>query len=250
MTYADEDSGYCVFNCSPKYSLDDPNLCLDACPSPYYRDPTTFKCVLECPSHPVRYYKVVTSSDRRCDVNCPSGELRDTFSFSCVTVCPLSPPTYADSSTGNCVTVCPTTYANAQSRTCMSPCPSGMFATDITRKCVHQCINGTNTYADSQLGVPACVGLCTAGTFADPYTLTCTAVCRDSPKTYGFDDGTRRICLSSCPYPYVADDVSHECELKCDNPSLPYLDKASKSCVASCSSLLYKWSYLPTGQTT
>lgn len=86
-------------------------------------------------------------------------------------------------------------YAHKQSRTCMSPCPSGMFATDLTRECVNQCINGTDTYADSGLGVPACVSLCSPGTFANPNTLTCDPVCGSDPKTYGYENGTHRICL-------------------------------------------------------
>ena len=84
--------------------------------------------MLDCPHAPDTYYKVVTATDRRCDTNCPSGQFRDTFSFSCVDLCPPSPPTYADTSTGNCVTVCPTMYANTETRVCVSKCPGGMYA--------------------------------------------------------------------------------------------------------------------------
>ena len=128
ITYADDTKGYCVYNCSPRFSLDDPNVCVSSCPSPYFKDPLTFKCVLDCQHAPTTYYKVITNTDRRCDTNCPTGQFRDIFSFSCVDICPPSPPTYADTSTGNCVTVCPTMYANIETRVCVSKCPGGMFA--------------------------------------------------------------------------------------------------------------------------
>ena len=117
-------------NCSKTshcYYLDT-YVCVSSCPSPYFKDPLTFKCVLDCQHAPTTYYKVITNTDRRCDTNCPTGQFRDIFSFSCVDICPPSPPTYADTSTGNCVTVCPTMYANTETRVCVSKCPGGMFA--------------------------------------------------------------------------------------------------------------------------
>lgn len=67
---------------------------------------------------------------------------------------------------------------------------------------------------------------------------------------YGFDNTTHRICLQSCPYPYVSDNATNECEIQCNNPLYPYLDKASKSCVAVCTSVIYQFAYLPNGFTT
>ena len=65
-------SGYCVTNCTPNYSLDDPNTCVDECPSPLYRDSTTFKCVDTCPHYPERYFRVVVGTERYCSKDCPS----------------------------------------------------------------------------------------------------------------------------------------------------------------------------------
>jgi hypothetical protein len=58
-----------------------------------------------------------------------------------------------------------------------------------------------------------------------------------------------RVCVATCPYPYVADNSTHKCEQKCNNVLYPYLDKAVKSCVKKCTSSIYKFSYMPTGNT-
>jgi len=59
FTYADDTTKNCVFNCSPNYSYDPSNLCQNYCPSPFFKDLTTYKCVEDCPTSPVRYFKVV-----------------------------------------------------------------------------------------------------------------------------------------------------------------------------------------------
>ncbi len=48
-----------------------------------------------------------------------------------------------------------------------------MVADPTSRTCVNRCPNGTDTYGDSTLAIPACVKLCSPGTFANPYTLKC-----------------------------------------------------------------------------
>lgn len=175
MTYADSNRGYCVYNCSPQYALDTPvSICTSLCPAPYYRDPTTFRCVLQCATSPVTYYKAVNGADNYCDVNCPTNQYRDRLSFSCVSMCPPSPRTIADGSSGNCVKVCPSVpdyYANLLTRVCVPKCPNGMYAENLTRTCVEKCPAGKDLYADINLPVPYCVKLCSSSTYADPYTL-------------------------------------------------------------------------------
>ena len=73
LTYADTTSGYCVSNCSSRYSSDDSNTCVSLCPSPYFKDPTTFKCVFDCPHSPETYFQVVEGTNRYCHPSCPSG---------------------------------------------------------------------------------------------------------------------------------------------------------------------------------
>lgn len=138
-----------------------------------------------------------------------------------------------------------------------------MFAENITRTCVSKCPNKTDLYGDDtfmvgNLTVPFCVKLCSSGLYADPYTLTCVGACNKNPQTYGFDNTTngvydnttQRICLASCPYPYIADNTTFTCVLYCGSTDLPYLDKASKSCVLNCTSLIYKFSYMPANRIT
>lgn len=125
-----------------------------------------------------------------------------------------------------------------------------MYAENITRTCVYKCPNKTDLYGDGTLTIPYCVKLCSPGLYADPYTLLCSGSCNTLPQTYGFDNTTTRICLESCPYPYIADNTSFTCVLYCSNTDRPYLDKASKSCVSQCSSLIYRFSYMPLNQIT
>lgn len=192
-------------------------------------------------------------------MNCPTNQFRDRFSYSCVSTCPPSPPTYADTTSGNCTTICSNGYyIDVATRTCKDKCTGLMVADPVSGKCVNTCTSGTNGtdyYADYLLSIPKCVQYCSPNTFADPYTQKCKSTCGSSPMTYGFDGFDQvknknvRICLTSCPYPYVADNSTHQCEQKCDNVLYPYLDKAVKSCVKKCTSQIYKFSYMPNGNT-
>lgn len=85
---------------------------------------------------------------------------------------------------------------------------------------------------------------CSSG-YADPYSSKCVAHCNKNPQTYGFMNGSYGICVSGCPYPYVADNTSFTCVVYCGNTTLPYLDKAAKSCVSVCTSPVYQYSYMP-----
>lgn len=107
-------------------------------------------------------------------MNCPLGQFRDDFSYSCVDICPPSPPTYADSISGNCTTICSDGYYSYnETRTCKSKCPDGWYADPYSKSCVKKCSNGTNLFGDMTLAIPKCVSLCSSGTFADSYTLQC-----------------------------------------------------------------------------
>lgn len=68
----------------------------------------------------------------------------------------------------------------------MNICPGGMYAENTTRTCVNVCPNGTDTYGDGLLAVPACVKMCSVNTYADPVSLTCVPICPASPKTYSY----------------------------------------------------------------
>lgn len=64
ISYADTASGYCIFNCTPNYAYDDTKTCIASCPSPYFNDPTTMKCVFFCPTFPLSYFQHVNGSKR------------------------------------------------------------------------------------------------------------------------------------------------------------------------------------------
>ena len=71
---------------------------------------------------------------------------------------------------------------------------------------------------------------------------------------YAFDNPDTvnpvRECVYSCPYPWVSDTTNDKCHLACTNAGLPYLDKAAKQCVSTCTSPVYQYAYLPVGQST
>jgi len=70
---------------------------------------------------------------------------------------------------------------------------------------------------------------------------------------YSFDNGDTtnpiRECLYTCPFPYVADNSTNKCLLQCNSASFPYRDQASQTCVSKCTSPVYQYSHMPTGQT-
>jgi hypothetical protein len=253
-TYADTNTGYCVTNCTTRYSYDGDNTCVSTCPSPYFKDPTTFKCVFDCPNFPTAYFQIIQGTNRYCDTVCPNGQFRDFTIYVCTANCPLSPVTYADQTSGSCLAVCSTNfYGYLTTRTCKSTCPNSMFADPNTRMCVSKCDPKLGFYGDSNLAIPACVPICSSGSYADAFTQTCVSICRNSPKMYAFDNGQTvnaiRECVYSCPYPWVADNTTAKCFIQCNNAAFPYIDLALKSCVSNCSSPVYNYKYMPIGQT-
>lgn len=100
----------------------------------------------------------------------------------------------------------------------------------------------------------ACVQTCSSGTFADPYTQTCVYNCINYPKMYRFDNGNLanpvRTCVYSCPYPYTADPATSYCKLQCTSLYFPYIDQSLQQCVATCTTPVYQYAYMPVGSTT
>jgi hypothetical protein len=194
-------------------------LCVSSCDSPYYRDPTTFRCVLLCPTYPVAYFRMINETDRKCGLSCPSGQYRDFNTMSCVTKCPASPITFADGTSGNCLAVCSLNFFGyTTQRTCLPHCPTGMFADNLTRMCVSKCDPKLGLFGDSDINLitPSCVAICSSSSYADPISQTCVYTCNNFPKMYKFDNGNLtkpiRACVYSCPYPYVADNATSSCK--------------------------------------
>lgn len=127
-----------------------------------------------------------------------------------------------------------------------------MFADPLTRRCVNKCDPVLGYFGDANINIPACVTVCAANTYADPYTQTCVYSCIDSPKMYRFYNGDAtypiRTCVFSCPYPYVADNALSFCKIVCNSSALPYVDQSLQMCVAKCTTPVYQYSYMPSGQ--
>lgn len=179
LTYYDNDYKLCVENCSTNPSryayigagannqscLECKNTINTVCPSSFYADDTTRKCVTTCP---VNTYYYVNGVLRQCVIRCPANTYAnlnktcvaaascstgttvpyfgDDLSNRCVTSCPTGANTYADSTTGRCLAVCsPTFYSDPTTLKCVSDCPTGpprYYGSDVTRTCVLNCTAG------------------------------------------------------------------------------------------------------------
>lgn len=98
------DNGECVFECKTIDTYRDPQnarSCQSNCFPGSYKDPTTMKCVLECPSYPIDSYADETTG-------------------SCIDICTDPSKPIADPTTRKCVAKCPyTTFYNKNSKSCV-----------------------------------------------------------------------------------------------------------------------------------
>lgn len=145
-TYADSHTGtrLCVALCPPgvKNSVATPNL---------YGDPTTHTCVDRC----ITPYTWADYQTRLCEP-----------------VCSATPtPTYSENVDMTCVTAlnCPTsplmTFGDNNTRSCVSFCDSDEWGDPVTRNCLSQCLNVSDTgtsryYGDNSTGQRLCVVIC------------------------------------------------------------------------------------------
>lgn len=93
-------------------------MCELTCPSSFYEDDESRKCVSTCPSdpNPTYYYDDATSDE--CVEVCPGATLADPTTMSCITtLCPTNPSLFA--------------YDNK----CIDECPSGMYSNSVLRTC-------------------------------------------------------------------------------------------------------------------
>ena len=107
------DDGRCYAVCiTPNYFRDPQNArsCQPECsnsPVKLYKDDTTMRCVLVCPSYPEYYYAY--DADKACMTTCPLNTMKDQSTKSCVTTCPDS--TFFDEQSDACVQNCPSDYS-------------------------------------------------------------------------------------------------------------------------------------------
>jgi hypothetical protein len=206
-TIADPTSGRCAFQCSkvPMYFLtvvtnlcgttcsngqfayNNTNMCLDACPAPYFGVNSTvnFYCTLYCP--PLQYMWVNLTT-RMCITNCPVGLYRDNFTMSCVSVCPDY--TYANVSNNLCVSSCFPLYASNFNKSCVAVCPNNTTASNSTYSCQSQCDYGNYTLNN------VCYNSCIEPYFADNLTRKCVLNCPVNLLT--FADPLTKKCASLC----------------------------------------------------
>ncbi len=165
-------------------------MCVAVCPLAQnsFADPITGKCVTSCPSG---YF--TDSRDRTCKQNC-SFLFSDTTTNpkSCVANCSLG--LYADQLTFKCVSICPPGYYKHITRQCVQFCPYGYYLNPLLSTCV--------VLANCPSTLP----------YADNLTHQCTANC--SSGQFGFlatgaTNGGK--CQYYCPTNYYANPISGKC---------------------------------------
>lgn len=116
--YAQNNTRSCVSSCSPAgwYTLNTTRVCIQNCPAPFFADPITGDCALNCQLNHNLYADNVS---RTCSPTCPN-----------VTIGTNNVITYADDSTKRCVFKCPfipSLYGDNATNTCVNYCPPNTF---------------------------------------------------------------------------------------------------------------------------
>lgn len=164
-----------MLNCSnsSEFADDLTRGCVATCPLGFYRDSSTFKCVLNCPEVPTRSFASDTTFN--CMSRCPSTYFADKSTGKCVRNCSSQYPiTYAETNSSTCVDMCPLAlnlFANPVTLVCGTSCNGGYYADSRNRMCVQSC--GNHMYGDNAIVPPSCVSRCSSTTYADPLTFKC-----------------------------------------------------------------------------
>jgi len=123
---------------------------------------------------------------------CPNTYYSDPFSRTCLTMCPSLPSRlYAYNSTRSCVSTCVNSFADDSNNICVPQCLSPSFpnSDNSTNRCVLQCPNSPDYYADSNVCVEYCT---TPNYFADSNGRICVSRCSNSTNVQYVDTRTGR----------------------------------------------------------
>lgn len=124
-------------------------------------------------------------------------EFADPSTNRCVPQCPSVPSLYGDFQGANsvplCVPMCLTSgnFTLNTTRLCVTACPAPFFADSLTGDCAAYCQPKSNTFADNS--TRTCIGFCpnvTVGNvsriqYADTSTMRCVFSCPSTPSYYG-----------------------------------------------------------------
>ena len=173
--YIDTVNKLCVKECSAPYWANlDTRFCMLYCewnPPSYesWKDPSTRKCVEQCPKNPMTFSDNDTQS---CVSVCAEGYFGSVLTYECVKTCPDGYHSEMDSNL--CVSDCTTNditilYYFGSNTTCISACPEEYFADDTTLSCVESCPVETYGYeVDNK-----CLSGCPNGLYADNHSQLC-----------------------------------------------------------------------------
>lgn len=273
-TFAENGTRLCLERCvTGSYADSNINTCVQICNNaiPEFADPSTHRCVTQCPAVPSLYgdFLGVTSipfcvpacsfsgnftlnSTRLCVTNCPSPFFADPVTGDCATYCQPNSNLYADDSTRTCIGLCPNVIVGSKEKI--------TFADPSTMKCVFTCPSTPSLYGDN--ATHFCVDSCPSTTFGDNDTRLCHDVCFwgiiSSNKTkFTYADSTTNFCVYQCPqYSYAdnytvkcttgsctigtfADDSTWKCVIMCPSNPISYAYSPTKVCIYACPNLYF-----------
>jgi proprotein convertase subtilisin/kexin type 5 len=157
---------------------------VETCPEPYYGDPSTRTCVLECPLIQLLF---ADNSTRECVKKCPPMSYADKKSKFCVKQCPLAvgqeKQTYAADYSNVCVEECSLpTFSYEPALRCFTKCPDPYYSNVTDHKCY------------------LCPGICTS--------CTSPTACTSCISNYYLQNGE---CVLKCSGLYYANLTSMKC---------------------------------------
>jgi proprotein convertase subtilisin/kexin type 5 len=216
----------CVSSCSTGYMNEANMSCVAKCP--ILLDPTTNKCVAQCPynsvSNTILYADLTSSKCVTADL-CPNNTFASDDLLTCVSSCPNDTYIYQK----YCVSMCPDgLYINTASRYCVAAkdCPNNTFGNNQTRTCSSSCTNGT--YADSTTKM--CITQCYGFNYADPVIKVCSSNCSSGL----VKNDITLSCVGSCSSGYFFNPSTSNCSTTCQSPY--FADTTKAACVLTCSS--------------
>lgn len=159
-------------------------FCFTKCLSPYYGDPSTRTCVLECPINQLLYADNTTQT---CVKNCPSGSYAYQWAVTCLPSCPIAVPPYVQ------------TYAADYDNTCVVQCAYPFYAYDATKKCVTSCSNPYFNNLEKH-NCDLCPTVCSS----------CTGLnaCTSCKPSFFLQNG---VCVAKCTLIYYANPNNGRC---------------------------------------
>lgn len=187
-------------------------FCFTKCLSPYYGDPSTRTCVLECPINQLLYADNTTQT---CVSSCPSGSYAYQWAVTCLPSCPIAVAPYVQ------------TYAADYDNTCVVQCAYPFYAYDATKKCVTSCPNPYFNNLEKHncdlcpINCSACTGL---------------NACTSCKSTFFLQNGA---CVANCTLIYYANPNNGKCVVS-KECAPNFGQNSTYQCLPNCNAGQYK----------